>query len=306
MNILFAGTPKTSSKILEYLQSDQDNNIVGVLTQPDKPGKRGNKLVESSVSMLARKAGLNVIKPTDLNDGSFKEKISLLDIDFLIVIAYGKLLPSWLLNISKIMSINIHFSLLPKYRGASPIQSSLLSGDKETGISFMQMSDELDSGDIISSFIAEIDSKDNKVTLEKKLTDLCIKNISKNLTDVYDKKISLLKQDNTSASYCKKISKDDALTNFDDMAVNIINKFRAFYEWPGLSFIYNGTKIRIHEILLSNEQSNNSPGSIERIDKSGIYFNTKDLMIVITYLQFPNKNKISSADAFNSYKDFFK
>ena len=170
----------------------------------------------------------------------------------------------------------------------------------------MQMSDELDSGDIISSFIAEIDSKDNKVTLEKKLTDLCIKNISKNLTDVYDKKISLLKQDNTSASYCKKISKDDALTNFDDMAVNIINKFRAFYEWPGLSFIYNGTKIRIHEILLSNEQSNNSPGSIERIDKSGIYFNTKDLMIVITYLQFPNKNKISSADAFNSYKDFFK
>ena len=208
MNILFAGTPKTSSKILEYLQSDQDNNIVGVLTQPDKPAKRGNKLVESSVSILARKAGLNVIKPTNLNDESFKAKISLLDVDFLIVIAYGKLLPSWLLNISKIMSINIHFSLLPKYRGASPIQSSLLSGDKETGISFMQMSDKLDSGDIISSFIAEIDSKDNKVTLEKKLTDLCIKNISKNLTDVYDKKITLLKQDNTSASYCKKISKD--------------------------------------------------------------------------------------------------
>ena len=306
MNILFAGTPKTSSKILEYLQNDEDNNIVGVLTQPDKPGKRGNKLIESSVSVLARKSGLNVIKPNNLNDESFKEKISLLDVDFLIVIAYGKLLPSWLLNISKIMSINIHFSLLPKYRGASPIQSSLLSGDKETGISFMHMSDELDSGDIISCFIAEIDSEDNKVTLEEKLTGLCIKNISKTLTSVYDKKITLLKQDNKSASYCKKISKDDSLTNFDDTAVNIINKFKAFYEWPGLSFVYNGTKIKIHEILLSNEQSSNSPGSVDRIDKSGIYLNTKDLMIVITYLQFPNKNKISSADAFNSYRDFFK
>ena len=306
MNILFAGTPKTSSKILEYLQNDEDNNIVGVLTQPDKPGKRGNKLIESSVSVLARKSGLNVIKPNNLNDESFKEKISLLDVDFLIVIAYGKLLPSWLLNISKIMSINIHFSLLPKYRGASPIQSSLLSGDKETGISFMHMSDELDSGDIISCFIAEIDSEDNKVTLEEKLTGLCIKNISKTLTSVYDKKITLLKQDNKSASYCKKISKDDSLTNFDDKAVNIINKFKAFYEWPGLSFVYNGTKIKIHEILLSNEQSSNSPGSVDRIDKSGIYLNTKDLMIVITYLQFPNKNKISSADAFNSYRDFFK
>ena len=306
MNILFAGTPKTSSKILEYLQNDEDNNIVGVLTQPDKPGKRGNKLIESSVSVLARKSGLNVIKPNNLNDESFKEKISLLDVDFLIVIAYGKLLPSWLLNISKIMSINIHFSLLPKYRGASPIQSSLLSGDKETGISFMHMSDELDSGDIISSFIAEIDSEDNKVTLEEKLTGLCIKNISKTLTSIYDKKITLLKQDNKSASYCKKISKDDSLTNFDDKAVNIINKFKAFYEWPGLSFVYNGTKIKIHEILLSNEQSSISPGSVHRIDKSGIYLNSKDLMIVITYLQFPNKNKISSADAFNSYKDFFK
>ena len=278
MNILFAGTPKTSSKILEYLQNDEDNNIVGVLTQPDKPGKRGNKLVESSVSVLARKSGLNVIKPNNLNDESFKEKISLLDVDFLIVIAYGKLLPSWLLNISKIMSINIHFSLLPKYRGASPIQSSLLSGDKETGISFMHMSDELDSGDIISCFIAEIDSEDNKVTLEEKLTGLCIKNISKTLTSVYDKKITLLKQDNKSASYCKKISKDDSLTNFDDKAVNIINKFKAFYEWPGLSFVYNGTKIKIHEILLTNEQSSNSPGSVDRIDKSGIYLNTKDLM----------------------------
>ncbi len=305
MNILFAGSPQSSARILEFLFKKDDISVVGAITQPDKRSGRGKNLIQSDVSLNANVLGIRTFKPENLNTNEIKDEILSLEIDFLVVIAYGKIIPKWLLKLPKISSINIHFSLLPKYRGASPIQTSLINGDTETGVSFMQINDELDSGDIYKSFKTSIDQHDNKISLEKKLTDLCIENICQILHDIEFQRLRPIKQDSSIASYCNKLSKTNSLVDFNDKSENIMNKFRAYFEWPGLTFSHNNVPIKIKNLVQVDKQSNGKPGVIYKIDKSGIYVNTKDKMIVITHLQFPNKKTISSNDVYNSYRDFF-
>ena len=305
MNILYAGTPSNSAKILRYLAKLKPFNIKGVLTQPDKKGKRGNNLLESPVAIAAKDLKLEVFKPENLNSNEIISNLGLLDIDFLVVIAYGKIIPPWLLELPSKSSINVHFSILPKYRGASPIQSALLNGDDSSGISIIEMSEALDAGDIFSSFIVNINPEDNKSTLENKLTNKCITELPTTLDLVKANKIEAKKQDNSSASYCKKITKSDSIINFNETTKNIINKFRAFYGWPGTSFIYKDIQIKIHNMLETKIINGGKPGTIYKLDNDGLYINTIDSMIVITHLQFPNKNIISSNDVFNSYKEFF-
>ena len=306
MNILYAGTPNSSAEILKYLAQDDSINVKGVITQPDKAGKRGKKLNDSPVSLMANSYDLDLFKPLKLNNKDFKEKIKILKVDFLIVVAYGKILPKWLLELPSVSSINIHFSLLPKYRGASPIQSALLNGDKETGITFIEMSEKLDSGNIISTEKTKIFMDDNKVKLETRLTGMSIKKISNVLIELAKQNKSSIKQDDSNASYCQKILKVDSITNFNDTSINIFNKFRAFIEWPGLAFYHNETLIKIHGLEVLDQINTNKPGTIYKFDSTGLYINTIDSVIVITHLQLPNRNIISSSDAFNSYKDFFR
>ena len=306
MNILYAGTPNSSAEILKYLAQNDSIKVKGVITQPDKAGKRGKKLNDSPVSLMANSYDLDLFKPHKLNNKDFKEKIEILEIDFLIVVAYGKILPKWLLELPSVSSINIHFSLLPKYRGASPIQSALLNGDKETGITFIEMSEKLDSGNIISTEKTKIFMDDNKVKLETRLTGMSIKKINNVLIELAKQNKSSIKQDDSNASYCQKILKVDSITNFNDTSINIFNKFRAFIEWPGLAFYHNDTLIKIHGLEVLDQINTNKPGTIYKFDSTGLYINTIDSVIVITHLQLPNRNIISSSDAFNSYKDFFR
>ena len=305
MNILFAGSPKSSSRILESLANLKSVNIMGVLTKPDKRGKRGTGLHESEVAKTAAKFNLKVFKPESINEVDFKASIQCLNLDLMVVVAYGKLIPNWLLSFPKVMCLNVHFSLLPKYRGASPIQSSLLNGDSETGISFMQMTERLDEGGLISTKSISIEDSDNKISVEERLTDLTIENMDSVFDMLKNKNAIIINQDNSKASYCKKILKKDSITDFNDSAINISNKFKAYFEWPGLSFIFKGIEIKIHEILITHQKSEGAFGTIDKVSKSGLYINTSDYIIVITYLQFPNKQKISSLDVFNSYKSFF-
>ena len=306
MNILYAGTPNSSAEILKYLAQNDSINVKGVITQPDKAGKRGKKLNDSPVSLMANSYDLDLFKPHKLNNKDFKEKIKILEVDFLIVVAYGKILPKWLLELPSVSSINIHFSLLPKYRGASPIQSALLNGDKETGITFIEMSEKLDSGNIISTEKTKIFMDDNKVKLETRLTGMSIKKINSVLIESARQNKSSIKQDDSNASYCQKILKVDSITNFNDTSINIFNKFRAFIEWPGLAFYHNNTLIKIHGLEVLDQINTDKPGTIYKFDSTGLYINTIDSVIVITHLQLPNRNIISSSDAFNSYKDFFR
>ena len=305
MNILFAGTPYPSGKILEYLASSSAYKVKGVITQPDKPQKRGNKILQSSVSKISQNYGFPVFKPTNLNDPDFIKNIEGIDFDFLVVAAYGKIIPNWLLNAPNKMPINIHYSILPSYRGASPIQTSLLNGDNISGVTFMEMSEGLDEGKIIKVFTLDIIETHNKTSLENDLCDLAIKNMDDVFGLVFSNKILLNAQDEASASYCSKIKKSDSIINFAENAYEIINKYRAYSEWPGLAFMHKDVMVKIHGMDLYHEDLPGTSGAIVRFDKTGIYFKTRSGTIVITYLQLPNKNKISSADAYNSYREFF-
>ena len=305
MNILFAGTPDPSGKILEYLATSSAYEVKGVITQPDKPQKRGNKILQSSVSKISQNYGFPVFKPTNLNDSDFIKNIEGIDFDFLVVAAYGKIIPNWLLNAPNKMPINIHYSILPSYRGASPIQTSLLNGDNISGVTFMEMSEGLDEGKIIKVFTLDIIETHNKTSLENDLCDLAIKNMDDVFGLVFSNKILLNAQDDASASYCSKIKKSDSIINFAENAYEIINKYRAYSEWPGLAFMHKDVMVKIHGMDLYHEDLPGTSGAIVRFDKTGIYFKTRSGTIVITYLQLPNKNKISSADAYNSYREFF-
>ena len=305
MNILFAGTPEPSARILEHLLECSDLNVVGVLSQPDKPQKRGKIVAESPVSSIATLNQIKIYKPNDLNDANFIKDIQLLNIDVLLVAAYGKILPDWLLEISNIVPINIHYSLLPLYRGASPIQTSLMNGDTNTGVTFMKMVKGLDEGDIIKKYELKIKQNHNKISLENDLCLLSIRYLNEVLDLIKINKFSYVNQDNDLASYCSKIKKSDSIVNFDSPAEEIFNKFRAYYEWPGTAFNYKDIRIKICEMTVSDIISSKRPGNIFKFDSSGLYINTSTKVIVITYLQFPGKKIISSSDAFNAYKSFF-
>ncbi len=305
MNILFAGTPKPSAKILRALCNETSLKVVGVITKPDKAQKRGNKIEQSPVCIEALKQKLNIFKPDSLNCEELRKSIEHLNVDYIIVAAYGKILPKWLLDFPNIMPVNIHYSLLPKYRGASPIQSSLLNNDTRSGITFMKMSEGLDDGSCIEQYVIDIKNNHNKITLENDLCDLSISKILDILHGLKNHKYNLIKQDNKLASYCSKIQKSDSLVSFTETANQIYSKFKAYYEWPGVSFIHKNTLIKIKDMYLIDDNNIDLLGKEILLLKDGLYIKTSNKVIVITYLQFPNKNIISASDAFNSYKDFF-
>ena len=304
MNIYFAGTPNSAAEILKSIALNNLFNIKGVITQPDRKGKRGNKRIESPVSLMANSLKLKTYKPLKLDKEQIQSNIDITSADILLVVAYGKLIPTWILE-SNIKAINIHYSLLPSYRGASPIQSSLLNNDKKTGVTFMEMSEDLDAGKVIKCFEVIISSDDNKSTLEKKLTKLSILNLEKVIKDFYSNQIIPVDQDHKKASYCKKILKQDSIINFRESADNIYAKFRAYNEWPGICFMHKNKAIKIQGLAITSTKSSGNPADIVSFDKTGLYIKTMDYDIVITHLQFPNKNIITARDAFNSYREFF-
>ena len=305
MKVLFAGSPESSAKILKSL-INKGFEVVGAISQPDKRSKRGKGKEASPVSKEAFRLGIQTLKPVSL-DESFKREVELLDFDFLLVSAYGKILPDWLLESPNIAPVNIHFSLLPKYRGASPIQTAILNSDKKTGVSIMQMIKGMDEGPVYSFHETEIFRYENKRDLENKLTSLCIKNIASDLNNIFQKKLAPIEQNNSKASYCKKINKLSGKINFSkENTADILQKHKAYIGWPGLYFEKNNLVIKIHEL----EEYKGNKGDVEtkafRFFSHGLVVKTIDSQIVITYLQFPGKRIISAADAANSYAKFFE
>ena len=305
MKILFAGSPDSSAQILKSLYKDSIE-VVGVISQPDKRSKRGEGLRPSAVSIVAEDLGLPLFKPLDINN-AFKETISGIKFDFLVVSAYGKILPNWLLDMPNISSINIHFSLLPKYRGASPIQAAILNSDKGTGISIMKMTSGLDEGPVYSMHSLEILNLDNKKDLEKKLTLLSIKVLKNDLEQISSGKLQPLEQKTSGVKYCKKITKMSGIADFaNESADSIIQKFKAYHEWPGLFFVKNDVTIKIHGLLVAKDLSYDYAGNNYQFTNDGIQVKTIDKNVVITHLQFPGKRIITAKDASNSYSNFFE
>ena len=305
MKVLFAGSPESSARILNSI-IEQGLEVVGVISQPDKRSQRGKGKEPSPVSREALKLGIPTFKPIAL-DESFKKEIDLLDFDFLLVSAYGKILPDWLLESPDISPINIHFSLLPKYRGASPIQAAILNNDTKTGVSIMKMIKGMDEGPVYYLHDVEILGMDSRRDLENKLTSLCIQNIVNDLNNIFSKRVIPIEQNNADVSYCKKIDKLSGKIEFSkENTSDILQKHKAYFGWPGLYFKKNNTLIKIHG--LEEYQGNVEDLEIKfyKFIPHGLVVKTADALIVITHLQFPGKRIIPAADAANSYTKFFE
>ena len=305
MKVLYAGSPESSAKILNSLIK-KGFEVVGVISQPDKRSKRGKGKEASPVSKEAYKREIPIFKPALLDD-SFRKEIECLDFDFLLVSAYGKILPDWLLKSPKISAVNIHFSLLPKYRGASPIQTAILNNDKITGVSIMKMVKEMDEGPVYCFHEVGILSQESKMDLEEKLTSLCIKNIEEDLSNIFYQSIDPVDQNNFEASYCKKINKLSGKIEFiEEKTADILQKHKAYIGWPGLYFEKNNLLIKVHELEEYKGNQEDLKEKSFRFISSGLLVKTIDSAIVITYLQFPGKRIIPAVDAANSYAKFFE
>ena len=302
VSIIYAGTPVLSLKILEKL--NENFEIKAVLTQPDKIRGRKKTLSLTPVAEFAIKNNIECIKIENFQQNNFLE-LNNLKFDFLIVAAFGKIIPKHILNLPTKDSINIHFSLLPSYRGATPIQSAILSKDKITGISYMSMTEGMDEGPIYSSYELGLEKNENKITLENRLIDLTLRTVVPTIKKINLGNIQPKKQDSAQVSYCKKIGKSDGLIDFRETSEEIESKLRAYIEWPGLFFNYKNVQIKIHRCYVREHTGNEKPGTILWDEELGMTIVTKNSKIVITHLQFPGKNIITDASIKNGYKDFF-
>ena len=245
LKFAFFGTPLIAKQTLDILA---DNGYIPsvIITSPDARSGRGMNMNQSPVSEWAGNHNIKCFKPERIGQ-EFTDEFNKLDIDLSIVVAYGKILPEYIISIPKLGTINIHYSLLPKYRGASPLESSLLNGDRVTGVSIQQMAFKLDSGPIITEKEISIDINETKDDLKNKLIILGGNLLCEILPEVINKKITSRIQDESLAIYCTKINKEDGQIDLNSDASVNYNKYRAFYGWPGVYFFTtkHGKKIRV-------------------------------------------------------------
>lgn len=245
LKFVFFGTPDVASDTLEILKN---NGYIPslIITSPDKPAGRGLHLTASPVSVWAEKNNIPYLKPEKITP-LFISNLKPSTYDLFIVVAYGKILPEALINIPKLGTINIHYSLLPKWRGASPLESALLNGDSITGVSIQQMAFKLDSGGIIVEKEIPIDMNETKDNLKNKLTNLGGSLLCEIIPKIIGGKINPKIQDESKVTYCTKIKKEDGEIDLSEDSVKNYNKYRAFYGWPGVYFftIKHNKKIRI-------------------------------------------------------------
>ena len=307
LRIIFFGTPEFAEIILEKLIQDKNLEILAVVCAPDKPVGRKQILTSPLVKILAKKNNIPVLQPEKL-DNQFINKLKKINPDLNIIAAYGKILPLEILEIPKYKSINIHPSLLPKYRGASPIQTAILNGDSETGVSIMLMDEKMDHGTILSKIQFPISNTYNYKILSEKLANASAELLIKTIPEYIFGKIKPVEQDHNQATFCKIIKKSDGEINWRKSAQEIYNQYRAFAKWPGIYselIIYNKKLIvKFIEINLTDKKSNNPVGEFF-IENKKLYINCGDnpqySRLEIKKLQ-PQGKKIMTADAFiNGY-----
>lgn len=242
MRILFMGTPDFAACILERISQNTSDIIVGAVTQPDKPRGRGYELAQSAVKKLAVAKNIAVYQPETLRDNAFLPELEELAPELIIVAAYGKILPSYILDFPRFGCINVHGSLLPKYRGAAPIQRALIDGEKETGITIMKMAEGLDTGDMMLKRALEITNDDNFETLHDKMALCACDAITEAIELLREGKDTYEVQDDALATYAEKITKDDCLIDFGTDAESVHNRIRGLSPIP-LAYSYLDSKM---------------------------------------------------------------
>lgn len=300
MKIIFAGTPDFSVPTLQALL-DSPHEVVAVYTQPDRPKGRGRQLAVSPVKALALSHHRPVEQPASLKSAEAQAILKSYEADLMVVVAFGMLLPKAVLAMPKYGCINVHASLLPRWRGASPIQQAILAGDKKTGVTIMQMEAGLDSGAMLLKKSDDIMPNDTAQTLHDRLSLMGAEALLTVISQIENNQLMPQKQDESLVTYAPKIKKDDAKIDWNKPAVVIERQVRAFNPWPVAFCDWNNSVMRIWQAKALNEKTQQSPGCVERHDKKAIYVATGEGVLAIETLQIPGGKPIRAEDYINAH-----
>lgn len=303
--IIFAGTPDFASIHLQALL-DAGIKPIAVYTQPDRPAGRGHKLCPSPVKALALEHGIDVYTPLNFKDENDIKTFEDLNADLCIVVAYGILLPQRIIDAPKCGCINVHGSILPKYRGAAPIQRSLLDGDQETGVSIMKLGLKLDAGDVFKIATLKIDDTDTSGTLFDRLATLGAKTLIEVLPSILDGTAVATPQDESLVTYAKKISKDESPINFNQDSKIVDRTIRGLSPWPVATTTLNDVKYKVFMSKVSDvDNEGRTPGCIVSIDKEGINVACSTGCVKLITIQAPGKGQVKASDLARSRKEEF-
>lgn len=303
LNIIFAGTPDFAARHLDALLSS-GHNVVGVFTQPDRPAGRGNKVTASPVKLLAEQHNLPVFQPKSLRPEENQQLVAALKADVMVVVAYGLILPAPVLAMPRLGCINVHGSLLPKWRGAAPIQRALWAGDGETGVTIMQMDVGLDTGDMLYKLACAIEPDDTSATLYNKLAALGPEGMLATLSALAEGRAQPEVQDEALVSYAEKLSKEEARLDWQLSAAQLERCIRAFNPWPVSYFTVDDQSVKVWKATVL-PHVNKQPGEIVQADKKGIQVATLNGVLNIEELQPAGKKPMKTQDLLNSRREWF-
>jgi methionyl-tRNA formyltransferase len=302
LRIVFAGTPEFAAEHLKALLNST-HQIVAVYSQPDRPAGRGQKLTPSPVKQLALQHEIPVYQPQTLRDPAAQAELAALKPDLMVVVAYGLILPQVVLDIPRLGCINSHASLLPRWRGAAPIQRAVEAGDAESGVTVMQMEAGLDTGPMLLKVSTPIAVDDSGGSLHDRLAALGPQAVIDAISGLASGTLQGEVQDDSLATYAHKLNKDEARMDWSRPAIELERRVRAFHPWPICHSTLNGEAIKVHAAALG--EGKGEPGSILAADKSGLTVACGEGALRLTRLQLPGGKALNFSDLYNSRREQF-
>ena len=308
LNIIFAGTPDFAAQHLQAILNSQ-HNVIAVYTQPDKPAGRGKKLQASPVKQLAEQNNIPVYQPKSLRKEEAQFELKALNADVMVVVAYGLILPKAVLDAPRLGCLNVHGSILPRWRGAAPIQRSIWAGDAQTGVTIMQMDEGLDTGDMLHKVYCGILPTETSTSLYNKLAELAPSALIDVLDNLENGKFIAEKQDDSQSNYAEKLSKEEAQLDWSLPAMQLERNIRAFNPWPIAYFSTedkdgNAQTLKVYQAEVLSHQDKPA-GTILSADKNGIQIATVDGVLNLLQLQPAGKKPMSAQDLLNGRAEWF-
>ena len=308
LNIIFAGTPDFAAQHLQAILNSQ-HNVIAVYTQPDKPAGRGKKLQASPVKQLAEQNNIPVYQPKSLRKEETQSELKALNADVMVVVAYGLILPKAVLDAPRLGCLNVHGSILPRWRGAAPIQRSIWAGDAQTGVTIMQMDEGLDTGDMLHKVYCGILPTETSTSLYNKLAELAPSALIDVLDNLENGKFIAEKQDDSQSNYAEKLSKEEAQLDWSLSAMQLERNIRAFNPWPIAYFSTedkdgNTQTLKVYQAEVFPHQDKPA-GTILSADKNGIQIATVDGVLNLLQLQPAGKKPMSAQDLLNGRAEWF-
>jgi len=309
LNIIFAGTPEFAAEHLKALIGSR-HKVIAVYSQPDRPAGRGKKLTASPVKEVALTHGIPVYQPVNFKDDEAKAELAALNADLMVVVAYGLILPKAILDSPRLGCINVHASILPRWRGAAPIQRAIEAGDTETGVTIMQMDVGLDTGDMLVKAFCPILATDTGGILHDRLLMIGNPALLEALEQICSGQTNPIKQDNAFSNYAPKLSKEEAALNWNLSAIELERKVRAFNPFPVTHTKPAGAgddaRIRVWSAKTSDKTASAPLGSITRISAEGLWVACLQGQLILEQLQLPGKKSMPIAEILRGHTDLFK